>query len=346
MRLIAVVVLAALVLSGCYYLGIGPDPVLEFADRDSPSGSGSVASRALTLEPDESLQALEAFYDPTTSSIGSLVGSYTPSKFRLFIHEIILYNGWRTANLDVMVSELSATDQSMHYADFVDDVVIAPPVATPRGTFPGMYFFFFSQHGMMSAGSDGPDGPADFYVPIESLIGVTIPGYGSPQVWADDESDDLGLSGAYTARRVSGDYYEFAPAFVQPYNWSSLANLPDIDGVPQTFPLIDQFIYTADGPYRAILPGIDGHPAIWDTADPDTANLPAGGSMGNTGAVFMPFEGVQIPAFARSVTFRVEWDLDGIIEVYDAGTPDDKTDDVVVFARNFWERFSLVPVYE
>ena len=35
--------------------------------------------------------------------------------------------------------------------------------------------------------------------------------------------------------------------------------------------------------------------------------------------------------------------VSGIIEVYDNRTPDDKSDDIIVIANNFWDRFSLVP---
>jgi hypothetical protein len=37
-------------------------------------------------------------------------------------------------------------------------------------------------------------------------------------------------------------------------------------------------------------------------------------------------------------------DLNGIIEVYDNNTPGKLTDDVIVLARDFWNRFSIIPV--
>jgi hypothetical protein len=57
-------------------------------------------------------------------------------------------------------------------------------------------------------------------------------------------------------------------------------------------------------------------------------------------AFLSPFEIIDLTQ-ASALDITVYLDIEGMIEVYDSGTPVDKSDDVVVFASNFWERFSL-----
>ena len=54
-------------------------------------------------------------------------------------------------------------------------------------------------------------------------------------------------------------------------------------------------------------------------------------------AIFIPWSGITIPDSASAVRFEVHWDLKDIIEQYG---------DRYVFAKNFWERFSIVPIFE
>ena len=107
-------------------------------------------------------------------------------------------------------------------------------------------------------------------------------------------------------------------------------------------PGIYNFIYLKGSTYRAILPGVPGFPDTYDSTDADTLDAPADICDGDA-CIVLPFEGVVVPIDAKAVRFTLSWDLDGIIEVYDNYTPGDKSDDIVIFARNFWERLSLLP---
>ncbi|MFP4551227.1 MAG: hypothetical protein ACLFNT_10505 [Spirochaetales bacterium] len=320
--------LGVLLLASCGEPGTVP---VALSFEDSGGARAMSSARAITLTPDESLEALIDFYDPSVSNIGTLVGSYTPSKFRLFVQEIVLYNDTDAIELDVPLSASSATDQSPHYADFVEDIVIQPSNPVPSGAYTGMFFFFFSAPSTMGVNGT-PENP-DYLVPVDSQIEVTIPGYEG--VWPDVDNhagpivEDLG-SGAY----------RFALFPLQPGYWTDVV---ESYRPGESIERIEKFIYMQDTTYRAILPGISGHPDIWDTTDADTAALPNHGSTGNASAVFMPFGGVDIPSSAKAVEFTVSWDLDGIIEVYDAGTAADKSDDIVVLAKDFWNRFTLIP---
>lgn len=308
---------------------------ISFEDRIGSSSMGAVVSSAqgegdlLEASADSAVQRLEDFY----TRIGTKHESYTPTKFRLFIQEIVLYNENEAIELDVPVSEASLTNPEPHMADFVNDIVLEPSNPVPPGTYTGMFFFFFTDHSDLAIGGT-PENPSGF-VTVAPEIEVTIPGYEG--VWPDDE----GAHGRYEVKELSGGAYRFTPAALQPSYWAN--QLSDYLDSGERMSDIQHFAYIKGSDYRAILPGMDGFSDTYDTSDPDTLGLPNYGSNGNASAVVMPFDGVEIPSGAKAVSFRVQWDLDGIIEVYDNGTASDKTDDVVVLAKNFWQRFSLVP---
>jgi hypothetical protein len=57
--------------------------------------------------------------------------------------------------------------------------------------------------------------------------------------------------------------------------------------------------------------------------------------------VLVPWDGVYVDPTKNKATLTVTLDIDGIVEVYDNGTPADKSDDRVVLANRFWERFGV-----
>jgi hypothetical protein len=181
-----------------------------------------------------------------------------------------------------------------------------------------MFFFFFAVNSVM--GSGGTPDNLEYFVEIEPSIVVEIPGYEG--IWADDQYTDDRYPdfNPYAVQDLGGGKYHFTLQILQPGNWSNiLEKYLSITGSEddETIQRIQQFAYIKDSPYRAILPGVNGHPEIWDTVDADTLALPNHGSTGNASAIIMPFDGITIP--------------------------EDKSDDVVVLAQNFWERFSLIP---
>ena len=60
--------------------------------------------------------------------------------------------------------------------------------------------------------------------------------------------------------------------------------------------------------------------------------------MSGGGLLSIPFNGVSIEA---DTTIVFEFDIENCIEVYDNNTPSDKSDDIVVMADNYWNRFTL-----
>lgn len=299
----------------------------EFADAGTESRMTPIASLATLPEPSESLAPLIEFYD----SIGSLVGSYTPVEFRLFIQELVLYNDTSAIELDVPLSEISFTDTTQHYADFVNEIAIAPEVEIAQDDYTGLFFFFFSSPGVMGVGGtmEEPDG----YVRQESRIVVRIPDYGG--VWSDEFDENPRSDTPLPVRtNYADDFIMFSPGALQPRYYAERLGL-------ESFGEIAQFAYRVNDEYRAILPGADGHPDIWSTDEPETLGLPNHGSTGNASAIVMPFDGISVPSETDDVVITIGWDLDGIIEVYDNGTPNYQQDDVAVLARDFWRRFEI-----
>ncbi len=290
------------------------------------------SAKEITLDPEESIRPLEEFYN----HLGNLVGSYTPSKFRLFIMEIVLYNKNKAIELDIPFSKKSLTNPDLHYADFVEDYLITPNISIPVGDFTGLFFFFSVINSNLHV--DSSDG-SSFTIEVSPSVEVTVPGYGG--VWVDEFIEGINR---YNVKYLGDDKYHFTPSKLQPRGWFNVTSSYLAEG--EYFHPIEMFVYLKDSPYRAILPGIHGHPDIWDTSDEDTIGLPDYGSNGPTSAIIMPFDGIQIPEEAHIVTIKIIWDLEGIIEVYDNGTPEDKSNHIIVLAKDWWKRFRIILIVE
>jgi len=307
----------------------------EFAWADSAEGIGrslvdsniknrTVPSRSLSLPPpDVTLAPLSDFYQ----NIGDRIGGFTPSSFKLWIQEIVIYNDKLSIELDYPLNLSSENDTSKHYADFTSDYILIPVSTIPRGVFySGLFFFFLTTDGLMSLDTGGVR-------EIDSDIVVSLPEY---------ENELNGRIGQHI-EAIDGDVFTFNLDMLQPAGYPGIVHgyLPG-----QRISRIEQFIYRTGTEYRAILPGVAGHPEIWSTKDPDGANLPGNGSIGDASAIFIPFDGVYIPETAKRIRFHIVWELEDIIEIYDNKTPEIFTDDVIVLAENFWERLSIIPIID
>jgi len=62
--------------------------------------------------------------------------------------------------------------------------------------------------------------------------------------------------------------------------------------------------------------------------------------------LLIPIDPIDIDWSRRKITLIVSLDTEGLIELYDHGTPGDKTDDIVVIADKYWERFAFDIIYE
>lgn len=323
---------------------------IAFTFYDRPPDSRSTRTDSLTsqplpdLTPDESLEALVDFYQ----NAGTLVGKYTPTKFKLFISNIVIFNQSNAVNLSMFPTKATAFDPVQCYADFVESVELQPATTIPADDYTGLLFFFGTSNGVL--GTNVSEG-SDYFVRQEPIIEVTIPGYGD--VWPSVE-DPGPFNNAYTGDpalfanlhsvvNLEGDSYRFEPDFLQPGSWTEIQARYLPGG--QRFQPINYFAYMKDSPYRAILPGTSGI-GVWSTADPTALGLIGYNSTGNYAAIIMPFDGIVVPSYALRVGFSMYWDLTDIIEVYDAGTSEDKSDDVIVLASDFWERFSLIPTVQ
>ena len=156
------------------------------------------------------------------------------------------------------------------------------------------------------------------------------------------------MSDIYDVHDLGGGRFHFVPKMLMPYNWPEVIDryIDWEEGIVfKNIPPLVIFAYREESQYRAILPEVPGHPYQWDSTDPETLGMPQDWGGGrDRAAIIMPFDGITVPLSATAVRFTLSWDLDGIVEVYDNYTPEDTSDDIIVFARNFWERLSLIPV--
>ena len=93
--------------------------------------------------------------------------------------------------------------------------------------------------------------------------------------------------------------------------------------------------------YKAIFPGVDGHPDSFNAGLNDTGAVPPQWWFSDgIQALVLPMDAVNIRGDSEGVVVEISWDTEDLIEIYDNGTPG-TTDDIAVLAANYWERMSI-----
>lgn len=311
---------------------------VSFDNRPVDSSRNMTLSRASTpSQIDESLQVITDLY----SELGNKVGSYTPSEFKLYIWDIVLYQQNVPAAyiyLDYPLSYETAEKPSFHQANFLSDIDIVAPSDMLPGHYDGLWFSIRGERKGYSNGTIS-DGPSVKFL-NESTITVNVPGY--ENIWSGTTIDLSGVELGIHDTLVNNDdgSITFGLDQLQPSYISG--NYEDIS--LDFHPKIENIFYMENIDYHAVLPGEPGNPEYLDSK----IHAKYVGYSGNAvftsdgdGAIFIPFNGVTIPESSYDITFSIVWDLEGIIEVYDNSTPTNKTDDIMVLADRFWERISL-----
>ncbi|RKX24550.1 MAG: hypothetical protein DRP47_11185, partial [Candidatus Zixiibacteriota bacterium] len=297
---------------------------------------------SFVAETDQSFDVIDGVY----SSLGNLVGSYTPTEFKLNVDIIYLYRINEPGYLTMLSPYRwpgTENQPELSQADFTEDIVLVPDFPVRPGEYNGMGFYFGLNRAVAEQGIyDG----VDTRMLKESVVTVSIPGY--EDVWTDT-STTLDLSsygfGIYETRVKNADgSLTFGPSQLQP---GSVEANYGLAGVERFYP-INNFIFAGSDCY-AVLPGEDGHPDSFNSVDAvglyNNLNPPGPVFSGDMACIVLPFSGIIVPDFVPEITFIMSWNLENIIEVYDAGTPDEKSDDIMVFAKDFWTRFNLSVSY-
>jgi hypothetical protein len=91
--------------------------------------------------------------------------------------------------------------------------------------------------------------------------------------------------------------------------------------------------YTLPG---TVFPGLAGHPPYYDTSD--YGNILTASVGTNLSMLLFPFEPMNV---VGDTVLAFNLDTDGIISVYNRGTPGYKSDDALVLSYGFWNHFDV-----
>ncbi len=149
-----------------------------------------------------------------------------------------------------------------------------------------------------------------------SVIAELPPGYDA--LWGDliGSSSPTPIFGKtfWSRRNLSGDQFHFSLSFIE----------------PAVYPKPEQFIF---GPYSQVA-FVDEDYLLSLYGEYSSHFAPDSG-----GGIIVPWEGFT--ASSDNIEVEMYLDLNGIVEIYDNNTLGDLSDDHVVLAKSYWERFSL-----
>lgn len=274
----------------------------------------------------------DSFITEHYASYGTLVAALTPTKFKLPLQAVELANADEYF-LPIPFHQFDEATQTwiMQYGDFSSAISVSPEGEVPHGTYTDFTVFFFSSPSEM-----GMSSTPGIYADSAPEVVLDLPAGYEEYITQDDvylsqyTNSEVTTSGKtfYHERVIDGDQSIFQ---------FSLDRLFPRNGDDQSIGM-EVFCFTGDQ-YKVYAPGVDGVPEVYDILD--YKDTPGMGIYGNNIFTKVPWSGVTISDDAHLVEFTFVWDLDGIVELYDKGTPDDVSDDILVLADKFWERLSL-----
>lgn len=323
------------------------DGTARSASRNTIDGSPSV--RMVT---DPSMDYVSGFY----STYGTLVGTYTPTAVVLPIElgEILLLDeGNPFGNIFIRSPDIAALDDPKQFLADFGTPVTSNFISLPQGSYDKLELRFMAGHGV-HVGRGNPYRP-DHTTWTENQITVEIPGYGGAlsdiasrlPVEIDErifeEDFTFSFSGDFSAEGYL-DQLKREVFIPEPGRYfERKGQVGDL----YTFTL--QYLYPRQDPAsQKYQPDSDAHYVEWHVF---TSQVPKARTAEdrefdyNTDTLLMPMDPITLSLVRKKATIVVSLDTKDLIEVYDNGTPVDKSDDIVVLADKYWERFSVSLTY-
>lgn len=292
----------------------------------------------------------------------------TPSVFKLALSWVTLMNSQTTYHVwiepDTKPTDIDAT----FYADFTTGLSATTPVSIIKQAYTTLAVNFITRYSHRYYTSS----KGDYDLFLHPKIVVKIPGYTQTD-WPDVLLESQGGSVldenkvlVYERRCLdeTEGIFEFSFDFLQPRimvgsdGAVSLAPLRTLDGLPS----YDSFLENPDGSYKYVRPldqfvfntaftdyagSFPGYPGekTYSSVMPWLSSTKAiiGASFGSLLAIPLsaPF---SVAESTTEMTVIFTLDTKGIVQVYDNGTPNLKSDDIAVLAKDFWNRMALTIV--
>jgi hypothetical protein len=312
------------------------------------------AAASARMVTDSSMDYVSDFY----SGYGTLVGTYTPTSVVLPIQlgEILLNDEDNPfGNIFVRIPEVTALDDPAQFLADFGAPIVAKYMSLPQGTYDRLELRFMPGHGV-HVGRGDPNRP-EYTTWTENRITVDLPGYGG--IFPDIPSRMPVEIGGYLSEEdfsfsFSGDFSE--EGFLEELKREVLTPEPARyfernagDGDTYNFTL--QYLFPRQDPgSQKYQQTSDAFHVQWHvfTSRVSKARTAADREYDtyNTDTLLMPLEPIKLSPVRGKATIVVSLDTKDLIEVYDNSTPGDYSDDIVVLADKYWERFSVSLVYE
>jgi len=321
----------ALLLSGCNQSNSSDDdntnnPQQEIQQTISSqiqwkSGTPPDSSRVLSLNVQRSV-ANNADY----TKYGTLITKLTPIKFKIPLQTVEIANT-TSCFYPIPFHQFDTTTNKwvIQYCDFLTPQVSQPQGEIATGQYTDFTLFLFSRPGEMSMSST-PGIKAEF---SPDVVVDLPPGY----------ENYITSDVVYFTSCTNNTYY--SKKIIDSPNSIYQFTLEQLYPIDESGNRIIQEIFTFTGnTYIVYYPGLNGVPACYDIKD--YKKTKGTSIVGNNIYTIIPWEGLTVFPSTTSIIFELYFDLNNIIELYDNNTPDDKSDDILVLADQYWNRFKLV----
>lgn len=271
------------------------------------------------------------------SDYGELIGTITPTKFKIPLQAVNLCNADGSVN-PIPFHQFDEENQIwiMQYADFTSNVVTDPGEIL-KEEYTDFLLFFFSDVGSMGMSStpdvnavygnevvlDLPNEYAGKYPIVDSIAQYWN--------WTESENEDLMLDGEpiYETKILDADEAVFQVCLE-----SLMPGQKMVDGYLQRRNM-EIFWFNGDEYITYDVPeGQDTHKLS------DYKTTPGMDINGDGIFTRLPWNGLVISQDAEKVEFELDWDLTDIIEIYDNNT-EDHSDDILVLMDKYWERIQI-----
>ena len=269
---------------------------------------GKVPSKNLTEVRSISpvvISDLESMY----SSLGTLVGEYTPTAFEVPLQNVSSYN-WTDST--IRADLIGGSGLSKYSVDLAGPVTSSDPISATAGIYNSFLLKLIPDIGESMSGSDRWKN--------QSRIVVNIPGYSGE---LSDTSPFAFFDGTYGYDRReidSNGTFEFSLHQLNKY----FPNFELYNLCVSSLNTNAMYIpYDSSGYEISTFCGISMGNTSYPTALVPSANFNF--TIGNN----------------DNVTLKLTFDIENCISVYDNNTPLDKSDDIVVLTDGWWNRFSV-----
>ena len=319
-------------------------PIVDVNVAWQSSQTRSITSTDFTLSSEENEKVFEAkaytealqLINDHYATLGTKIATLTPSKFEIVVSRITLVSSDDDETITLLgygsggagdEAFLNTTIESF-YADFTNPLSMTPKVMIEQYIYDSLILMIeYTNREYYEYDPDDPGAPAEpTGISLEHEIIVEIPGYTDDDLPNIDCSDE---AGTFERFYLGNDEFRFTFGELLPICWASNK-------------AINWFVFsTSYNQNELILQGYDGVPDSVRIANYST-NPSIHSSYTDFPGILLPYSGIDLRGLT-SATFQIYLDITDIIEVYDpdGNSPGTKSDDIVVFANGFWNRFEI-----